>query len=73
MTPSKTGFRQNCLCHPPRYIEGRFKELPATASRKSAPSLGAEIDYVPGLENVPAGYAVPEGRSKLLGATARLC
>ena len=49
-------------------IEDAFKEAIGDRIEKICAELGVEIDYAfQALENVPAGYAVPEGRSKPWG------
>ena len=49
-------------------IEDAFKEAIGDRIEKICAELGVEIDYAfQALENVPAGYSVPEGRSKPWG------
>jgi len=49
-------------------IEEAFKEAIGDRIEKICAGLGVEIDYAfQALENVPAGYSVPEGRSKPWG------
>ena len=49
-------------------IEEAFKEAIGDRIEKICADLGVEIDYAfQALENVPAGYSVPEGRSKPWG------
>ena len=49
-------------------IEDAFKEAIGDRIKKICAELGVEIDYAfQALENVPAGYSVPEGRSKPWG------